>query len=43
MFRKFRGRMKSEQKPYECLRCHLCPGHKKYDTGLGNVDEYDAL
>ena len=25
-FQKFRSRMRSENKPFECLRCHLFPG-----------------
>ena len=43
LFRKFRERMKSAKKPYECLRCHLFPGPKRYDKELDNIDEYEPL
>ena len=42
-FQKFRSRMRSENKPFECLRCHLFPGPQRYDKTLGNVEEYEAL
>jgi len=42
-FQKFRSRMRSEKKPFECLRCHLFPGPQRYDKSLGNVEEYEAL
>jgi MoaA/NifB/PqqE/SkfB family radical SAM enzyme len=42
-FQKFRSRMRSENKPFECLRCHLFPGPQRYDKALGNVEEYEAL
>lgn len=43
LFRKFRERMRSEDKPYECLRCHLFPGPQRYDKALENVSEYAPL
>lgn len=42
-FQKFRSRMRSESKPFECLRCHLFPGPQRYDKALDNVEEYEAL
>ena len=43
VYRKFRERMKSEKKPYECLHCHLFPGPKRYDTKLGDKATYEPL
>jgi len=43
VFRKFRERMTGENKPYECLRCHLFPGPKIYDKGLNNLSNYEPL
>jgi radical SAM protein with 4Fe4S-binding SPASM domain len=42
-YQKFRSRMRSESKPFECLRCHLFPGPQKYDRALDNAEEYEAL
>lgn len=42
-FQKFRSRMRSEKKPFECLRCHLFPGPQRYDKSLDNAEEYEAL
>jgi len=42
-FQKFRSRMRSENKPFECLRCHLFPGPQKYDKSLNNAEEYEPL
>ena len=42
-FQKFRARMRSESKPFECLRCHLFPGPQRYDKALSNVDQYEPL
>ncbi|MBN2591014.1 MAG: radical SAM protein [Sedimentisphaerales bacterium] len=42
-FQKFRSRMRSENKPFECLRCHLFPGPQRYDNALDNAEEYEAL
>ena len=42
-FQKFRLRMRSENKPFECPRCHLFPGPQRYDKSLDNVEEYEAL
>ena len=42
-FQKFRSRMRSENKPFECLRCHLFPGPQRYDKSLNNAEEYEAL
>ncbi|MDD5652589.1 MAG: radical SAM protein [Candidatus Omnitrophica bacterium] len=43
MFEKFRSKMKQEDKPYECQRCHLFPGAKKYDKALDDPKLYDPL
>lgn len=43
IFRKFRKRMTGENKPYECLRCHLFPGPKIYDKGLNDPAKYEPL
>ncbi|MDD2752631.1 MAG: radical SAM protein, partial [Candidatus Omnitrophica bacterium] len=43
VFEKFRKKMKQEDKPYECLRCHLFPGVKKYDKALDDPKLYDPL
>jgi len=42
-FRKFRERMRSPRKPFECLRCHLFPGPKRYDRALDRAEEYAPL
>lgn len=42
-FQKFRSRMRSENKPFECLRCHLFPGPQRYDKSLDNAEEYEPL
>ena len=42
-FQKFRERMRSKNKPFECLRCHLFPGPQRYDKALDNADEYESL
>jgi radical SAM protein with 4Fe4S-binding SPASM domain len=43
IYQKFRERMKGENKPYECLHCHLFPGPKRYDTKLGDSSVYEPL
>jgi radical SAM protein with 4Fe4S-binding SPASM domain len=43
VYSKFRARMKGTSKPYECLRCHLFPGPKRYDTKLGDITQYELL
>nr|MBU1328179.1 SPASM domain-containing protein [Candidatus Omnitrophota bacterium] len=43
IYQKFRARMKSDNKPYECLHCHLFPGPKRYDTKLSNQKTYKKL
>lgn len=42
-FQKFRSRMRSEKKPFECLRCHFFPGPQRYDKSLNDSQEYEAL
>jgi len=42
-FQKFRERMRSQNKPFECLRCHLFPGPQRYDKALDNAGEYEPL
>ncbi|MDP6634994.1 MAG: radical SAM protein [Phycisphaerae bacterium] len=42
-FQKFRSRMRSTDKPFECLRCHLFPGPQKYDHSLDDAGKYEAL
>lgn len=42
-FQKFRERMRSKNKPFECCRCHLFPGPQRYDKALDNPDEYEPL
>lgn len=42
-FQKFRSRMRSEKKPFECLRCHLFPGPQRYDKSLNDAQAYEAL
>jgi GT2 family glycosyltransferase/MoaA/NifB/PqqE/SkfB family radical SAM enzyme len=42
-FSKFRERMCSADKPYECPRCHLFPGPQRYDKALDRVEEYAPL
>ncbi|MCX5705899.1 MAG: SPASM domain-containing protein [Candidatus Omnitrophica bacterium] len=43
VFQKFRLRMRSESKPYECLRCHLFPGPKRYNLELDDYNKYESL
>ena len=43
VFQKFRLRMRSESKPYECLRCHLFPGPKRYNLELDDFNKYESL
>jgi len=42
-FQKFRSKMRSADKPFECLRCHLFPGPQRYDPSLTNPEEYEPL
>jgi len=42
-FQKFRKRMRSESKPFECLRCHLFPGPQIYDKALDDPEQYEPL
>jgi len=43
MYQKFRRRMKSENKPYECIHCHFFPGPKRYDINLDDKSTYKDL
>ena len=44
MFRKFRARMRSKDKPFECLACHAFPGPKRYDPELlGDPENFPPL
>jgi len=42
-YQKFRARMRSPDKPFECLRCHLFPGPQRYDKALDNAATYEPL
>ena len=42
-FQKFRARMRGENKPFECLRCHLFPGPHRYDKALNDAEQYEPL
>jgi len=42
-FRKFRARMMSPDKPFECQRCHMLPGPKRFDTALSTAEHYEPL
>lgn len=42
-FQKFRARMRSDKKPFECTRCHLFPGPQRYDTALDKAEQYEPL
>lgn len=43
MFKKFRKRMLSADKPFECLKCHLMPSQTCYDKALDDLSKYDSL
>ena len=44
MFQKFRARMRSKEKPFECLACHAFPGPKRFDPELlGDPENFPPL
>lgn len=43
LFSKFRERMRSDNKPFECLRCHFFSGCQEFNSELADVEKYEPL